>query len=90
MNPIAALILAVMATPAIARDRVVRADFQRLNPCPANGERRGPCPGWVVDHIIPLCAGGQDSVGNMQWQTTAASYIKDAEERATCHAKRRN
>jgi hypothetical protein len=40
--------------------------------------------GYVVDHIIPLCLGGQDSIENMQWQTAKESYVKDKEERKQC------
>jgi hypothetical protein len=39
---------------------------------------------YVVDHIIPLCLGGQDLPQNMQWQTVKESYIKDKEERKQC------
>ena len=35
--------------------------FKRHNPCPSTGERGGKCPGYVVDHIQPLCAGGADN-----------------------------
>ncbi len=80
------LTLSVLAAqPTDARDRKVRAEFQRLNPCPANNERRGPCPGYVVDHIAPLCAGGPDAVGNMQWQEILAAQEKDTAERADCN-----
>lgn len=43
----------------------------RENPCPAAGERKGSCPGndYVIDHIEPLCAGGEDHKRNMQLQT---------------------
>jgi len=44
----------------------VRA-FRDQNPCPSTGCSRGACPGWQVDHIPPLCAGGEDSRENMQW-----------------------
>lgn len=42
--------------------------------------------GYVVDHILPLCAGGPDVRTNMQWQERAASYQKDRYERALCRA----
>jgi len=84
MRILFASILMLLALQAGARDRTIRADFQRMNPCPANDERRGSCPGWVVDHVVPLCAGGADHVDNMQWQPLKASRIKDAQERATC------
>lgn len=46
----------------------VRA-FKTDHPCPATNRTRGPCPGWQVDHVIPLCAGGVDKPENMQWIT---------------------
>ncbi|MEY2632215.1 MAG: hypothetical protein RIR00_869 [Pseudomonadota bacterium] len=62
------------------RSRAARAEFQRLHPCPANGERRGPCPGWWVDHVIPLQCGGPDEAANMQWQTEQEAHEKDKTE----------
>ena len=41
--------------------------------------------GYVVDHIVPLCAGGADAPGNMQWQTYAQSKVKDINEVHMCH-----
>jgi hypothetical protein len=46
-------------------------------------------PGYVVDHVIPLCAGGPDTPANMQWQDIRASYRKDVYERALCAALQR-
>ncbi|MCX7172599.1 MAG: HNH endonuclease signature motif containing protein [Proteobacteria bacterium] len=71
------------------RSAAAKAEFQRLNPCPENGARRGPCPGWVIDHVKPLCAGGLDAPSNMAWQEYAASLIKDREEREQCRRLRR-
>ena len=60
--------------------------FKRANPCPSTDLRRGKCPGYVVDHIEPLCARGADRPDNMQWQTVAASRVKDRAERRHCRA----
>lgn len=65
------------ANAEIHRSREVTRAFQRLHPCPANGSRWRKCPGWIKDHIIPLCLGGPDSVDNMQWQTVADAKAKD-------------
>lgn len=48
-------------------------------------------PGFVVDHVVPYCAGGAvvDVVANLQWQEAAASYRKDVFERALCAAMKR-
>jgi hypothetical protein len=62
------------------RSAKVRRDFQRAHPCPSTGKRAGRCPGYVKDHVVPLCKGGRDSVRNMQWQTTADAKAKDRVE----------
>ncbi len=52
-------------------------DFRKLHPCPATGLARGPCPGWIVDHVIALECGGADDPINMQWMTVADAKAKD-------------
>lgn len=82
--------LALVAAAAVAapeRSRSARAEFQRQQPCPATGKARGPCPGYVVDHVHPLCAGGPDAPSNMQWQTVQAAKMKDRAERAQCRRR---
>lgn len=86
---VAAGLALLAAGPAAAkqpRSKAQVAAFKRAAPCPANGERRGPCPGWIVDHIMPLCAGGPDRPNNMQWQTAQAAKLKDREEVRHCRA----
>lgn len=80
------LLIAILscASTAEARDRAQRTEFVREHPCPVTGKTRGPCPGWVVDHIVPLCAGGADTPSNMQWQELKASKEKDKEEWRIC------
>lgn len=80
----------ILATAAHAADRskAARAEFHRQNPCPATGQARGPCPGWIVDHITPLCAGGPDTPANMQWQRVADAKAKDREEMRLCRSQR--
>lgn len=73
---------------AAERSTSARAEFVRMHPCPATGQPRGACPGYVVDHVKPLCAGGADHHSNMQWQTVHDAKIKDAEERRMCNARR--
>lgn len=84
----AALMLAAMlslpAFGATYRDPGVGREFQRTHPCPSTGKRTGSCPGYVKDHIKPLCAGGRDHPSNMQWQTVAAAKKKDKLEREQC------
>lgn len=89
-----ALLLALALVPLVAQASPHRShaevmQFKRLHPCPATGQARGPCPGYVVDHIQPLCAGGADAPRNMQWQTVADGKVKDRAERRECRALRR-
>lgn len=55
------------ASGDIYRSSTVRAVFMRNHPCPVTGKPSGSCPGWEVDHVIPLACGGCDAVSNMQW-----------------------
>lgn len=41
--------------------------FRDLYPCPSTALHVGSCPGWQVDHVIPLAVGGCDSIENLQW-----------------------
>lgn len=65
----------------IVRSYNVRAAFKRLYPCPSTGKTYGTCPGWVMDHIIPLACGGCDSVSNLQWLPTDVWRDKSLWER---------
>ena len=72
---------------ADARSKAQVNHFKNTHPCPATGKTRGPCLGYVVDHIKPLCAGGVDHPSNMQWQTVEDAKIKDRAERAQCRRR---
>ena len=96
MRPLLALVLigAVLASPGTAvakphRSSSAVAQFKREHPCPANGATKGKCPGYVVDHVVPLCANGADAPHNMQWQSVEEAKRKDRDERAQCSAQRR-
>jgi hypothetical protein len=78
-----------LAMPGTNRDKHQRAAFVRSHPCPDTGKTHGRCPGYVVDHIVPLCGGGADRPSNMQWQTVAEGKAKDKEERRFCGQRRR-
>lgn len=88
---LAAVLALGLALPAEAanRDPKARAAFKRAHPCPANEKTRGACPGYVIDHIWPLCAGGPDKPSNMQWQTIAEAKAKDRIEAQECRELRR-
>lgn len=60
------LALPALAQPIQRSQAEVRA-FRSENPCPATGRRSGPCKGWHIDHVKPLCHGGEDKPRNMQW-----------------------
>ncbi|AFU47320.1 hypothetical protein C380_18130 [Acidovorax sp. KKS102] len=64
------------ANARIPRSSAAVAEFKRQNACPINSATRGPCPGYEVDHIVPLCAGGLDTPANMQWLTRQAHREK--------------
>jgi hypothetical protein len=84
---ILALIAAMQVMPAdarIVRSAAAKAAFAKLHPCPATHKPIPHCPGYVIDHVKPLCAGGADRPSNMQWQTIAVGKKKDSIERRTC------
>lgn len=65
--------------------RVINA-FKRKWACPATGLHTGPCPGWSINHSIPLSCGGKDVVSNMDWmpdeaKSCASDYCRDRYER---------
>jgi hypothetical protein len=65
-----------ISTKGLRSQKTVRA-FKRLYPCPFTGKSSGPCPGWIIDHILPLECHGLDVVLNMQWQTVIDAKAKD-------------
>jgi hypothetical protein len=72
------------AFAADARSRTPVRAFMHANACPSSGKIATKCEGWVVDHIIPLCAGGADAPSNMQWQPIDVSHVKDQDEMRLC------
>ena len=70
----------------IKRSQQLLAEFKRLHPCPSTGKARGACPGWAIDHVIPLAVGGCDAIFNLQWlpdsiKSCASDDCKDRWER---------
>lgn len=64
----------------IKRSATAKRAFEREHPCPSTGKTSGRCPGYVIDHVMPLQCGGADAPFNMQWQTTGAAKTKDKTE----------
>ena len=76
---VAVLFALALATADAATQRIgsAKAPFKRQYPRPANGHAYVPCPGYVIDHVVPLACGGTDAPANMQWQSTRAATAKD-------------
>lgn len=79
------------ADGSIHRSTAVIKAFRKAHPCPATRKTAGACPGWAIDHVIPLASCGCDAVSNMQWLPDALKNAgglapKDRWERAvyTC------
>ena len=90
VTPVAAPTSAASATyvanTKVLRKQSTKVAFVKANACPATGKNVLPCKGYIIDHKVPLCAGGKDEVANMQWQTVAESQKKDVLERKQCAA----
>jgi hypothetical protein len=67
----------------IKRSAAAKYEFELSHPCPITGTA-GKCPGYVIDHVMPLACGGADAPSNMQWQTKEAAKAKDRWERKGC------
>lgn len=84
----AVVLLAALAADAADRSRVLRAEFQRLHPCPSTGQPTGACPGYQVDHREALICGGRDELANLQWLTVAEHKEKTRVEVKLCRPRR--
>jgi hypothetical protein len=73
----------------IVRSSHTLVEFQHANPCPVTLKKVGACHGYVKDHIIPLCAGGHDSVGNLKWSEQVYSVFRDKQEWELCRQLKR-
>lgn len=71
----------------IHRSKAVLRAYQKIHPCPSTGRTTGKCPGWSLDHVLPLACGGCDSIENLQWlknsiKSCPGTWCKDRWERA--------
>ena len=85
---LSALALSAAAQP-IQRSKAEVRQFRFSNPCPATGRHSGACPGWAVDHVKPLCAGGEDKSGNMQWIENPDHRFKTLVDTRECRKLKR-
>lgn len=60
------------ANGKLVRRTDVLAAFKRIHPCPSTGLTTGACPGWQMNHVIPLACGGLDGVSNLAWIPTVS------------------
>lgn len=75
--------------PATAkRSPATKAEFRKLNPCPATGKKTGACPGWQVDHKEALVCGGRDELANLQWLPVAEHREKTKVEVKLCRTNK--
>lgn len=81
------LAVAVAGADAFPRSRAVLREFQRQHACPSTGARRGACPGFEIDHIQALCAGGRDELANLQWLSHRDHALKTKRDVAACRGR---
>jgi hypothetical protein len=86
---IAACALSMGANARIQRSAAEVLAFKRDNPCPSTELRRGACPNFHVDHVMPLCAGGSDTRQNMQWLSVEDHRVKTRADLRVCRYLRK-
>ena len=82
------LLIIAFDANALPRSKAAVAEFKRANPCPSTQMRRGSCPGYQVDHRIPLKCGGPDRPDNMQWLSVDDHKAKTKREARLCRKRR--
>ena len=63
----------------IKRSRALLREFAKTFPCPETLEPTPSCPGWALDHVLPLASGGCDSAINLQWLPDTIKSCADAD-----------
>ena len=79
-----ACVAATMSASVVAAPHLAEIEFQRLNPCPSNHARQGACPGYAIEHVVPLCLGGPDVAYNMRWQRSPQGKPADPAATRDC------
>ena len=78
------------ASGQIIRSSAVIRAFRKAHPCPVTNLTVGACPGWSIDHVLPLVCGGCDLITNLQWlpntiKSCAGAQCKDRwEQKVYC------
>lgn len=77
----------------ISRSVKAKKEFMRAHPCPVGAHLRvrpgrthgsaPTCPGFQIDHVVPLACGGADRPENMQWLSLEKHRAKTKID-ATC------
>jgi 5-methylcytosine-specific restriction endonuclease McrA len=81
---IAACALSTGVSAEYARSKKVLREFVKQQACPSTGKHRLPCPGWQIDHVIPLKCLGLDDPENLQWLTIEDHKAKTKREAREC------
>jgi hypothetical protein len=79
-----ALLLCTSAHAEYARSKAALRAFIKEQACPSTGLHRLPCPGWQIDHIVPLKCLGLDDPENLQWLTVDDHKEKTRREAREC------
>jgi len=59
-------------------------EFKRTHPCPSADAQDEACSGYVVTHVVPLCAGGANEPANMQWMRLDEAIEKERAAQEQC------
>lgn len=67
------------ASGTIKRSSAVLTAYKKLHPCPSTGltSSSAACPGWALNHVIPLACGGCDAVYNLAWMPDQIKSCSD-------------
>jgi hypothetical protein len=72
------------ASAEAARSGAAKRQFAKVHACPSTGANKPACPGYQIDHILPLKCGGADAPHNMQWLAVTAHKEKTRREAGMC------